>query len=93
MDGLLAQVDINELMLLLKQYGPLVLIVAFFLWQGWVRETRTTNRLSKLEDDQRKVILPLVEKCTRVIAKNTVVMRRLERAMDAHWTKPKPPKC
>lgn len=84
-------VDFNEMMVLLKQYGPLVLIVAFFLWQGWVREKNLLERICKLEDDQRKVILPMVEKCTKVIATNSVIMRRLERAMDRRWSwKPSP---
>jgi len=70
----------------LKQFGPLVLVVAFFLWQGWVRECRLTRRIEKLEDEQKKVLLPLVEKCASVIAKNTLIMRRLERAMDERWS-------
>lgn len=78
----------------LKQFGPLVLVVAFFLWQGWVRECRSTKRIERLEDEQKKVLLPLVEKCASVIARNTLIMRRLERAMDERWsckTCPKPP--
>ena len=78
-------IDFNAVLALLKQYGPLVLIVAFFLWQGWVREKNLLARICKLEDEQRKVLLPIVEKCTKVIAKNSVVMRRLERAMDQMW--------
>jgi hypothetical protein len=78
--------DFHDMLALLRQYGPLVLIVAFFLWQGWVREKALLARICKLEDEQRKVLLPMVEKCTRVIAKNSVIMRRLERAMDQRWT-------
>lgn len=77
--------DFVTVLEVLKQYGPLVLVVAFFLWQGWVRECRFTRRIEKLEDEQKKVLLPLVEKCASVIAKNTLIMRRLERAMDERW--------
>jgi len=87
--------DFVTVLEVLKQYGPLVLVVAFFLWQGWQRECRTARRVEKLEDEQKKVLLPLVKKCASVIAKNTFVMRRLERAMDERWsykaTCPKPP--
>lgn len=69
----------------LKQYGPLVLMVCFLLWQGWLRECRLGNRINKLEDEQRKVLLPLVKKCTTVITRNTSIMRRLERSMDEQW--------
>lgn len=87
--------DFVTVLEVLKQYGPLVLAVTFFLWQGWVRECRSTKRIEKLEDEQKKVLLPLVEKCASVIAKNTFIMRRLERAMDERWSCkaicPKPP--
>jgi len=67
---------------LLKQYGPLVLVVAFFLWQNWVRECRMTKRIEKLEDEQRNVLMPLVERCADVIAQNTMMMERLEKALE-----------
>jgi hypothetical protein len=86
MDCLFAQIDFGELITVLRQYGPLVLVVAFFLWQGWCRENRMSARITKLEDDYKKILLPLVQKCTKVIAKNTVIMRRLEQALDERWT-------
>lgn len=80
--------DWNTALLMMKQYGPLVLVVCFLLWQGWMRECRLTNRINKLEDEQRKVLLPLVKRCTRVITRNTGIMRRLERALDERWGQP-----
>jgi hypothetical protein len=66
---------------LLKQFGPLVGAVLFFIWRDWKREERLSNRIEKLEDEQREIILPLVERSTQVIAENTTVMQRLERAL------------
>lgn len=43
------------------QYGLLMVTVTFLLWQGRLRETRTTERLSKLEDNHKSVLLPKVE--------------------------------
>lgn len=71
-----------DLVLLLKQYGPLVLVVVFFLWQGWVREGRMNARITELEDAQRNVLMPLVERCADVIAQNTMMMERLEKSLD-----------
>jgi len=71
-----------DLILLLRQYGPLILVVAFFLWQGWVREGRMNKRLADLEDGQRNVLMPLVERCADVIAQNTMMMERLEKTLD-----------
>ena len=61
MTYLLADVTFTEIFPLLKQYGPLVLVVVYLLWQGWNRETRMGNRIDLLEDEQRNVLLPMVE--------------------------------
>ena len=73
--------DASNLLVLLKQYGPLALVVAYFLWQNWLRELRMSNRITKLEDEQREVLLPLVEHCTDVITLNTSMMERLEKSL------------
>ena len=70
-----------EMLELIKQFGPLAGVVLFFIWRDWKREDRLTTRVEKLEDEQRHVILPLVEKSTEVIARNTAVMERLEGAI------------
>ena len=63
MESLFAQADTYaDAIALLKQYGLLVLVVAFLLWQGWVRECRMGKRIVKLEDEQRNVLMPLVER-------------------------------
>ena len=78
---------------LLKQYGPLVLVMAFLLWQGWVREGRMGKRIVRLEDEQRNVLMPLVERCADVIAQNTLMMERLEKALDERFDCPWRPTC
>jgi hypothetical protein len=81
------------LLSLLKQYGPLVLVMAFLLWQGWVREGRMSKRIVRLEDEQRNVLMPLVERSADVIAQNTLMMERLEKALDARFDCPWRPTC
>ena len=71
-----------DLIWVLKQFGPLLIAVVFFLWRDYRREDRLVARIETLEDQQQDVLLPLVEKCSTVIAQNTVVMQRLERALD-----------
>lgn len=78
-------VDVNLLLSVLQDYGPLILVTVFLLWQGWIRENKLGGRITELEEEQRKVLLPLVKHCTRVIAKNNLIMRRLERALDERW--------
>lgn len=66
---------------LLKNFGPLAGAVLFFIWRDWKREERLSSRIEKLEDEQREIILPLVERSTHVIAENTSVMQRLEQSL------------
>ncbi len=75
-----------EFLELLKQFGPLAGAVLFFIWRDWRREDRLTSRIEKLEDEQRSIILPLVEKSTTVIAQNTLVMERLEASLEKKLT-------
>ncbi len=85
--------DMTYLWPLLKQYGPLAIVVAFFFWQNWLRELRMSDRITRLEDEQRDVLLPLVERCTDVIAQNTAMMERLEKALGDRFECPLRHKC
>lgn len=94
MELVFAQADtFADAISLLKQYGPLVVVVAFLLWQSWVREARMSKRITKLEDEQRNVLMPLVERCADVIAQNTLMMERLEKALDERFDCPWRAKC
>jgi hypothetical protein len=67
-----------EFVQILKDFGPLAGAVLFFIWRDWKREDRLTARIEKLEDEQRHVILPLVEKTTAIIATNSALLERIE---------------
>jgi hypothetical protein len=84
--------DLSDLVWLVKSFGPLIVACVFFVWRDYRREERLNLRIDQLEDEQRKVILPLVRECSEVIAKNTAVMERLERSLDRQngKTPPKP---
>ncbi len=78
--------DLSSALTLLKEWGPALgpalLVLAFFLWKDWRRETRLQDRVDALEKEHKDVILPMVEKCATVIAQNTAVMLRLEKVID-----------
>jgi hypothetical protein len=40
-----------ELFAMLKQYGPMVLVAAFLVYDGWARDTRVTKHIVKLESE------------------------------------------
>ncbi len=54
--------------------GPALLVLCFYLWKDWRREDRLQGRIEKLEQEQKEVMLPMIEKCAGVIARNTEVM-------------------
>lgn len=62
--------------------GLVAAIISFFIWKDWKREMRLQNRIEVLEKDQKEILLPLVQRCSSIIAQNTAVMLRLERVLD-----------
>ena len=71
----------TDTLFILKQYGPLVLVTAFILWQAWSREHRMSDRITKLESEQRDIILPLVARDAEVVSQNTMMLARLEESL------------
>ncbi len=66
----------------LKNYGPLVGTILFFIWRDYRREDKLSTRVTELEEEQREVILPLVKDCSAVIATNTQVMEQNTKVME-----------
>jgi hypothetical protein len=54
--------------------GIFLLAIGFFIWKDWKRENHLQKRIEKLEQDQKEIMLPMIEKCANVIAQNTAVM-------------------
>ena len=82
MDFLFAFNGLSDMGWLLQNYGPFVAAVVFFIWRDYRREDKLSTRIKELEDEQRQVILPLVQSCTEVITKNTQVMEQNVKVMD-----------
>ena len=64
-----------EFMELLKDFGPLVGIILFFIWRDWRREENLVERVQKLEDFNIEVLSNLVKEQAAVIATNTEVVK------------------
>lgn len=60
---------------LLKDFGPLVGIVLFFIWRDWRREENLVDRVTKLEDFNTEVLTAIVKEQAEVIATNTEVIK------------------
>lgn len=70
-----------EFMDLLKDFGPLVGIVLFFIWRDWRREENLVERVQKLEDFNTEVLTNIVKETTAVIATNTEQIRIMNENM------------
>lgn len=70
-----------EFMDLMKDFGPLVGIVLFFIWRDWRREENLVERVQKLEDFNTEVLSNIVKETTAVIATNTEQIRLMNENM------------
>ena len=66
---------------ILKDFGPLVGIVLFFIWRDWKREENLVERVTKLEDFNTEVLTNIVKETTSVIATNTEQLRIMNALM------------
>jgi hypothetical protein len=60
---------------ILKNVGPLVAIIIFFVWRDWQRELRLSQRVEKLEEYQREALKELVEKATMALVQSSECLK------------------
>ncbi len=60
---------------LISNFGPLMGVVLFFIWRDWKREERLNQRVERLEDYQKNILMDLIEKSTTVLAQNTECLK------------------
>tara|TARA_B100000745_G_C19981590_1_gene332541 strand:- start:248 stop:487 length:240 start_codon:yes stop_codon:yes gene_type:complete len=68
-----------ELAPLLQEYGVMVTLVVFFVWQSWKREQRLSNRIDTIEGEYTQTLRDLVKRSSDVIAANTEIMEHLKK--------------
>lgn len=60
---------------ILKNFGPLVAIIVFFVYRDWQRELRLTNRVEKLEEYQKNMLQNLVDKSTMALVQSSECLK------------------
>lgn len=60
---------------LLKDFGPIVGIILFFIWRDWKREEGLIERVKQLEDFNTETLVKMVKDNSAVIAANTEQLR------------------
>jgi hypothetical protein len=72
---------------MLRELGPLMGVILFFIWRDWKREVRLSERVEKLEDYQRETLVHLVEKGTAALVQSCEVIKWIGRTLDRVSTK------
>jgi predicted PurR-regulated permease PerM len=68
-----------ELAPLVQEYGVMVALVLFFVWQSWKREQRLASRIDTIEGEYTATLKELVRRSNDVIAANTEIMEQLKK--------------
>jgi hypothetical protein len=65
----------GELSSLLRDFGPLIGVVIFFIWRDWRREENLVERVRNLEEFNTEVLTSMVKEQAGIIATNTSVVQ------------------
>jgi hypothetical protein len=65
----------TDLIAVLKDFGPLVGTILFFIWRDWRREENLVERVKQLEDFNTEVLTQMVKEMSGIIAANTEQLR------------------
>jgi hypothetical protein len=66
----------------LSHYGPLAIIVGFFIWWSWLREQRMSQRIVDLSDYLEKQLVDIIKEVTKTVEANTHAMTDINKTMD-----------
>ncbi len=59
----------------LKDFGPYIGVILFFIWRDWKREEGLVERVKSLEEFNTEILVGMVKETTAVIAANTEQFR------------------
>lgn len=66
-----------------KQFGPLVVAVIFFIWRDYKREERLGKRLDKITDQHNEVMATIVKDNTKAMEEVALAIHRMSAKFDA----------
>ena len=71
----------NDLIALAKDFGPVVVIIAFFIWRDYKREARMTSELSEINKFIQDKLMTLIERTITAIDIQTESNRQLHKIL------------
>ncbi len=66
----------------LKEFGPLIGLVFFFIWRDWKREDRLLTRVEALETYQRETLVGLLKNTTAALTHNSECLKWVGRIIE-----------
>lgn len=72
---------------MLRELGPIVAVIFFFIWRDWRREASLSSRIERLEDYQKETLVQLVEKGTAALVQSSEVIKWIGRVMERATTR------
>lgn len=74
----------NMLPALLRDFGPIVGVILFFIWRDWKREDKLQERVARLEIYQQETLVKLVTDTTTALVQNTEFLKWSGRILEKH---------
>jgi hypothetical protein len=68
---------------LIRDFGPLIGVIIFFIWRDWKREESLVERVESLERYQQDTLASLTKQNIEVIAVNTQQMQWLSKIVQS----------
>jgi len=69
---------------LLKDFGPVLGVILFFIWRDWKREDRMVERITALEQFQQTQLIELIERTNQVVSHNTEQLKWVAALVQGH---------
>lgn len=64
-----------EMTNILRDFGPIVGIILFFIWRDWKREDKLQERVTRLESYQQETLVKLITDTTQALAQNSEFLK------------------
>ncbi len=72
----------DALLTLLREFGPLLGLILFFVWRDWKREDRLSSRVEALETYQKETLVGLLKETTVALTHNAECLKWIGRIVE-----------
>ena len=69
---------------LLRDFGPIIGVILFFIWRDWKREDKLQERVTRLETYQQETLVKMVEDTTNALTQNTEFLKWSGRILEGY---------